>query len=166
MKSVKFLLRMIAACLVIGAVSTLAIAQKPIEPSATGGAGAGRFIGMSAAIGLARGEAVSLNFTNVARYTVQVQLNFLDANGRILKSSTEAVSPSESVALNFSATEITDGTAFRTHVRGVVVINFSDTERADPQLAISALEVFEEATGKTSFALILPFIQRAAVDMF
>jgi len=127
---------------------------------------------MSGLVGITRGDTVGIHFTNVGRYTRSVRLYFLDAEGRILKSSAERVMPGKSVNIYMSYAEVGKGYD-RVLVRAVA--RFADppsesdppTEsdppaEADPpteHTAVCAVDAFNEVTGRTSFSLLLPQVR-------
>jgi hypothetical protein len=149
--------RMIAACLVLVAIPLFLAAQS---------IGDGYFR-LSGLIGLSRGQAASLNVTNSSREVKEVHFFFIDIDGRLLKSSSARVLPGRSMGLVLSHSEVRDPTE-RVQVRGAVRFSDPPNPDADPpepdadppsELVISSLEVFDEATGKTSFGLLLPAVR-------
>ena len=157
--------KLIATCLLLVALPFFSAAQSTTleEPL--------NIFAMSGLIGLSRGDAASLNFTNADRQLRVVRLYFLDTNGKPVKSSMERVSPGQSVRLVLSRDEIGDPGENRVPVRGVVVLSDppsesdppGETTPPDPDLVISSLEVFDAATGRTSFGLLLPAIRNPRI---
>ena len=145
---------MIAICLVLVAIPLSLAAQSVDE-------GTFRLSGL---IGLSRGQAASLNVTNSSREVKEVHFFFIDIDGRLLKSSSGRVLPGQSMAMVLSHSEIRDAVGDptgRVQVRGAVRFADPPEPDADPpsELVISSLEVFDEATGKTSFGLLLPAVR-------
>ena len=117
---------------------------------------------MSSLLNFSRGQAVSLNFTNVDRQVRDARLNIVDANGETLKTATGRVLPGQSVSLNFTYGELPRGAALRAGVRGVVVLVTPPEPDADPpspDLSLANLEIYDVLTGKTSFGLLLPAVR-------
>ena len=164
MKSSKLILKMIAICFAVVAIPVLTSAQSVVPPTP--------IYSMSGLVGITRGETVGIHFTNVGRYTRSVRLYFLDAEGRILKSSAERVMPGKSVNIYMSYAEVGKGYD-RVLVRAVARFGDPPSEgdppgesdppaEADPpgaDTAVCAVEAFNEATGKTSFSLLVPAVR-------
>ena len=139
MKSRNLYNKLIATCLLLVALLLFTAAQSTAleEPI--------NVFAMSGLIGLSRGEAASLNFTNVDRQVREVRLYFLDITGNPLKSSMERVSPGQSVRLVLPHDEIRDTGQNRIPIRGVVVLGDppGEADPPGPDLVISSLEVFD-----------------------
>jgi hypothetical protein len=162
---------MIAACLVLVAIPLSLAAQSIVD-------GTFRLSGL---IGLSRGQAASLNVTNSSREVKEVHFFFIDIDGRLLKSSSGRVLPGRSMGVVLSHSEIRDPVDPTGRVQVRAAVRFSDPPNPDsdppqpdsdpPQpdsdtpgeLVISSLEVFDEATGKTSFGLLLPAVRSTNV---
>jgi len=114
-------------------------------------------------VGLARGEGMSLNFTNVGREVLVAALLFLDRDGRPVKASRARVGPGESMSLGLSYGEVVAPAGVRAQTRAVVAAKSPDAD-ADPpsELGVASLEVFDEGTGKSAYGLLLPAIQPSA----
>ena len=169
MKSRSLSVRLIAVCLVLVAIP-LSLAAQSIDD------GTFRLSGL---IGISRGQAASLNVTNSSREVKEVRFFFLDVNGRLLKSSSGRVLPGQSMSMVLSRAEVRDPVGDpngRVQVRGLVRFSTPPEPDADPpspdaeppqpdvdppspDLVISSLEVFDEASGKTSFGLLLPAVR-------
>jgi hypothetical protein len=144
------------AAWVVAAVIVLCAAPPPTAIAATFGT-----LQASSLIGVAPGEAVSLNFSNVADRVVVAELNFLDRTGQPLKRSSDRVSPGQSLSLNFSLEDLADPPTERFQIR--VIIAVIPTDQAgpplDPGLMLGSLEVFDEESGRSAFGLLLPAIR-------
>ena len=157
MKSHSLFEKMIVACFILVAIPIFTAAQS-IED--------GTFFRMSSLIGLSKGESASLNVTNSSRAIIAIRFYFIDAEGRLLKSSSARVMPGQSLSLMLPYSELRDATG-RVQVRGVVRADppgeSDPPSESDPpceaDLVQSSLEVYDEATGKTSFGLLLPAIR-------
>jgi hypothetical protein len=104
----------------------------------------------SSPVGLAPGQRASLQWTNLSNRQVAYEMFFLDGDGSVKKVSRGLLLPARSVALELGYDELGSRT-LRTHTRAVLrVIGAA----AHPP----TLEVFDEATGKTSFGLLLPAV--------
>lgn len=155
MRSLRSSIKMIAACLVLAAIPSLTAAQSTEIPDT---------FCVSGLIGLSRGQAVSLNFTNNAREVTVAHFYFLDTEGRLLKSSSVRVLPGQSLGLELSYRELRGASPGRAQIRGVVRLTEPPEPDADPlspDLVRSNLEIYDEATGKTAFGLLLPAIRNA-----
>jgi hypothetical protein len=120
---------------------------------------------MSSLVNLSKGQAVSLNFTNVDRIPREVKLYILDANGDSLKSASWRVVPGQSVSLNFAFGELGRAPQ-RVGVRGVVMLSEPpqpDAYLPQPDLLLGNLEVYDIATGKMTFGLLLPAVRNINV---
>ncbi len=121
---------------------------------------------MSKLLNFTRGQAVSLNFTNVDRVAREATLYIVDANGVTLRSERSRVSPGQSVSLNFTFGEATRPNSTRVGIRGVVVLATPpdpDTDPPEPDLSLADLEIYDVPTGKTSFGLLLPAVRNLNV---
>jgi len=120
---------------------------------------------MSRLLNFTKGQAVSLNFTNVDRVTREAKLYFLDVNGNTLKTASARVLPGQTVALSFSFTEVTRTSQTRVGVRGVVVISDppGEVEPPEPDLSLANLEIYDVQTSKTTFGLLLPAVRNLNV---
>jgi hypothetical protein len=149
-----------AACLVAAAIVLCA------APLTTAVAAVDAFIHFmpTSLIGVAPGDAVGLNFTSVANRAVVAELNFLDRNGRLLKTSGPTrVSPGQSLSLNFAHREAPAGHPPSERFRIRVIIAVIPTDQVGPPLEPShmqgSLEVFNEVTGQSAFGLLLPCVK-------
>lgn len=105
----------------------------------------------SASFGLASGQTARLNVVNPdSREPLTVRMQFLDENGNILKTVRTTVAPRQSFGLLLPYIEASRGEN-RTQIRAVVRMRNADNERL-----IGNVEVFDDATGRTSFGLLLP----------
>ncbi len=148
-------IKIIATCLALVAIPIFAVAQirddEVFHPD----------LMLSALTGISRGEVASLNVTNSSLEVKAVQFFFIDINGRLLKSSSARVLPGQSMSLALSHSELRDS-ALRVQVRGAIRLTDPPNPDADPpqpDLVSSSLEIYDEATGKTSFGLLLPAIR-------
>ena len=155
-----------AACAVAAIVASAASAAAPTGKTALA-SGCKQALSL---VGLAWGEAMSLNFTNVGREVLVAALLFLDRDGRPVKASRARVGPGESLSLGLSYGEVAAPAGARTQTRVAVLFGPSDpvTESPDPdsdpptELGVASLEVFDERTGKSAYALLLPAIPPSA----
>lgn len=105
----------------------------------------------SAAFGIAGGQAAILTVVNTdASETLTVRMQFLDENGSVLKTERAIIEPRHSFGLLLPYREISRGEN-RMPIRAVVRAQKSRNEQL-----IGSVEVYDEATGKTSFGLLLP----------
>lgn len=105
----------------------------------------------SAPFGIAAGQVARLNVVNAdARERKLFVMQFLDEQGNILKTARATVEPKHSFGLLLPAREI-GRDEIRSQIRAVVMMQGSRTNRL-----IGSVEVFDEATSKTSFGLLLP----------
>jgi hypothetical protein len=117
---------------------------------------------MSKLLNFTRGQAVSLNFTNVDRVERDARLYFIDANGHTLKTSAVRVVPGQSASLSILFTEVPRTSQTRVGVRGVVVLADPPDPDADPpqpDLSLANLEIYDVQTSKTTFGLLLPAVR-------
>lgn len=115
---------------------------------------------MSKLLNFTRGQAVSLNFTNVDRVTREAHLFIVDANGDTLKMATARVVPGQTVALNFTFGELNRASSQRVGLRGVVVLTTPpETDPPEPDLSLADMEVYDASSGKTTFGLLLPAVR-------
>jgi hypothetical protein len=159
MKSRSLFKTIIATCLVLVAMPIFAAAQS------TGDEVFQSDLRLSGLTGISRGQAASLNVTNSSREVKEVQFFFIDLNGRLLKSSSARIVPGQSMSLMLSHSELRDP-AGRLQIRGAVRLAdppSPDVDPPQPDLVISNLEIIDEATGRTSFGLLLPAVRGANV---
>jgi hypothetical protein len=148
-----------AACLVAAAIVLCA------APLTTAVAAVDAFIHFmpTSLIGVAPGDAVGLNFTSVANRAVVAELNFLDRNGRLLKTSGPTrVDPGQSLSLNFSLREdLSDPPTERFLIRVIIAVTpaVQTGPPLDAALMLGSLEVFDEATGRSAFGLLMPAVR-------
>jgi hypothetical protein len=159
MKSRSLCKTLIATCLILVAIPFYAAAQgsseEIIHPD----------LMLSALTGLVRGQAASLNVTNSSREVRELQLFFIDRNGRLLKSSSARLLPGQSTSLELSHSESRSPEG-RIQIRGAVRLTDPPSPDADPpspDLVLRNLEIYDEATGRTSFGLLLPAVRSAKV---
>ena len=153
-----------AACVTVAAILVSAVAPSRAVADASG------TLQATSLIGLARGEAASLNFTNVSREVVQAALVFLDRDGRRLKASRARVSPGQSLSLGLSFGEVATPRDVRVQIRVIVLAQPPDPDAqppdpdADPptERMLASLEVFDERTGKSAYGLLLPAVPISA----
>jgi hypothetical protein len=107
----------------------------------------------SGLFGIAMGETANLNYTNGDRDPAEVVMMFLDTSGGVIKSSRARVAPGHSFGLLLPYSE-TNSRAGRVQVRALVRF----ARPSDSALSISSVEVFDDATGRTSFGLLLPAV--------
>ncbi len=156
MKSRSLFVKLIATCLVLVAIPVFVAAQSMED---------GTFFRLSSLVGLSRGESASLNVTNSSLEVKEIHFYFIDADGRLLKSSSARVLPGQSLSFMLSHSELRDP-AGRIQLRGAVRFTDPlepDTDPPNPDLVMSSLEIYDEATGKTSFGLLLPAVRGARV---
>jgi hypothetical protein len=155
-----------AACAVVVAIVASAAAPTRAIANSSGGATAlasGCKVTATSLVGLARGEAMSLNFTNVGREVLVAALLFLDRDGHPVKASRARVGPGESLSLGLSYGEVADPAGIRPQTRVVVIAQPPDPEADRPsELGVASLEVFDEGTGKSAYGLLLPAIRPSA----
>lgn len=114
-------------------------------------AGAGFTEHPSASFGLANGQVARLNVVNHdPRERKVVVMQFLDEAGNVLKTTRAAIEPKQSFGLLLPASEI-GRTEARVQVRAIVRLRGSASNRL-----LGGVEVYDEATGRTSFGLLLP----------
>ena len=121
---------------------------------------------MSGLLNFTRGQAVSLNFTNVDREPRSVALNFADANGNVLKTAMMRALPGQTVSLNFSFTELTRTSSTRVGIRGGIALSMPtepDADPLDPDLGLAGIELFDVQSSKTLIGLLLPAVRNANV---
>jgi hypothetical protein len=126
----------------------------------------GRVYLMSRLLNFTKGQAVGIHFTNVARGAEIAEINFVDANGNILKTASGRVAPGQSVGLNFTFGELPRGSSGRVGIRGVIVVvqpTEPDTTPPEPDLSLANMEVYDTQTGRTSFGLLLPAVKNLNV---
>jgi hypothetical protein len=117
---------------------------------------------MSRLLNFTRGQAVSLNFTNVDRVTRDAALYIVDTDGNTLRSATARVAPGQTVGLNFTFGELSRVNSTRVGLRGVVVLAQPpepDVEPPTADLSLGNIEVYDVPTGKTTFGLLLPAVR-------
>ena len=159
MRSQRLFLTLIAASIALLAIPAIAAAQTTELPR-------GNVYCMSSLINFTRGQAVSINFTNVDRQIRDIKLSFLDANGNILKTASGRVVPGQSVSLSWSFAELSRTSPTRFGVRGVAVVvdpPEPDADPPDPDLSLSNMEVYDVLTGKVTFGLLLPAVRNVNV---
>jgi hypothetical protein len=148
----------VAACVVAGAIVASAAA-----PTRAIAASSGCTLKATSLFGLARGEGMSLNFTNVGREVLVAALLFLDRDGHPMKASRARVGPGESMSLGLSYGEVVAPAGVRPQTRAVVAAQSPDADADTPsELGVASLEVFDEGTGKSAYGLLLPAIQPSA----
>ncbi len=108
----------------------------------------------SGLFGLTNGEAASLNYTNLSRRPAEARLSFYDANGNLLKQSTARLESGQSAVLILPYIDL--GRVGRVQIRGSVRLSTPP----EPVRGVGAVEVFDTASGKTSFGLLLPAAER------
>ena len=121
---------------------------------------------MSDLLNFTRGQAVTLNFTNVDREPRNVSLNFVDANGNLLKTAGGRVLPGQTVSISFSFTELPRTSSVRVGIRAVAVIvdpPSPDTDPPSPDLGLAQMELVDVQSSKTQFGLLLPAVRNANV---
>jgi hypothetical protein len=106
----------------------------------------------SSPIGLVAGQRASLQWTNLSNRQVGYEMFFLDADGSVRKVSRGLLLPARSIALELGYSEL-GSRELRAHTRAVLRIIGATTN------ALPALEVFDEATSKTSYGLLLPAVE-------
>jgi hypothetical protein len=120
---------------------------------------------MSGLLNFTRGQAVSLNSTNVAKEPRDVSLNFLDANGNVLKSEMVRALPGQSVSISFSFTELPRTSSTRVGIRAVAVL--ADPPDPDdppaPELALVGVDIFDTQSSKALIGLLLPAVRNVNV---
>ena len=120
---------------------------------------------MSSWLNFTRGQAVTLNFTNVDSVPRNVSLNFLDAYGNLLKTANARVLSGQTVSLSFSFSDFDRTSSTRVGIRGVaVVVDPPDANYPpSPELGIVGMELFEVQSSKTLIGLLLPAVRNANV---
>ena len=146
---------LIAASVAFLAIPAFAAAQTPQLPANT--------YYMSGLLNFTRGQAVSLNFTNVAREPRDVSLNFLDANGNVLKTESVSAFPGQTVSISFSFTELPRTGSTRVGIRAVaVLVDPPDPDDPpSPELGLAGVELFDVQSSKSLIGLLLPAVRNA-----
>jgi hypothetical protein len=149
-------LNLFAASVVLLAIPVFAAAQTELPRSTHY---------MSGLLNFTRGQAVSLNFTNVAQEPKDVSLNFLDANGNVLKTELARALPGQSVSISFSFTELPRTSSTRVGIRAVaVLVDSPDPDDSPaPELALVGVDIFDTQSSKSLIGLLLPAIRNANV---
>lgn len=116
---------------------------------------------MSGLANFTKGQAVSLDFTNVDRVPRDIKMFILDANGDTLKSVTWRVNSGQSVSLSFMFGDLGRINTQRMGVRGVVIVQPTEPDANPPQpdFSLANLEIYDVATGKTTYGLLLPAVR-------
>lgn len=150
-------LNLITASVALLAIPAFASAQTPQLP--------GNTHYMSGLLNFTRGQAVSLNFTNVAKEPRDTSLNFLDANGNVLKTELARALPGETVSISLSFTELPRTGSTRVGIRAVaVLVDPPDPDDPpSPELGLVEMEVFDLQSSKTLIGLLLPAVRNANV---
>lgn len=105
----------------------------------------------SASFGITAGQVARLNVVNTdARERRVFVMKFLDVNGNVLKTERATVEPKHTFGLLLPASEI-GRDELRSQIRAVVFMLGRRSNRL-----LGSVEVFDEATSKTSFGLLLP----------
>lgn len=105
----------------------------------------------SASFGLTAGQAARLSVINPdARGRKTVEMQFVDEAGNVLKTVRATIEPKQTFGLLLPYSEIGRADA-RVQVRATVRLRGRETNRL-----LGGVEVYDEATGKTSFGLLLP----------
>lgn len=105
----------------------------------------------SASFGIVAGQTARLNVVNAdARERKMFVLRFLDETGSVLKTARVTVDPKHSFGLLLPASEAGRDTV-RAQIHAEVFMQGDRSNRLP-----GSVEVFDEATGKTSFGLLLP----------
>lgn len=118
-----------------------------------------------AMIGIASGESARVNALNMGtglqgqNSSCSVTLQFLDAQGQLLKQSAITLQPGKAGSLDLSSDEL-PGTDSRTEVRAVLRFGYSGGANPPPAILqqfdcniVPSLEVYDNDTGRTSFVL-------------
>ena len=109
------------------------------------------------AVGIASGQTARVNVTSLSPAApsdpTAVEIRFLDSNGAVVKQTTVTLAPGQSAAFDFSLADVTPGAASsRMQIRAEVQVTVAPGPGETPPSAlVSTLEVFDNATGKTSF---------------
>lgn len=121
----------------------------------------------SSLLNFTRGQAVSLNFTNVDRVARDVSMNIVDATGRRVWGANWRVQPGQSVSLVGRYNDVSPRSAsWRLPVRGLVVVaapTDTDVQPPEPDLSLATMDIYDETSGKTTFGLLLPAVRNARV---
>ena len=153
----RIFLNLFVASVALLAIPAFSAAQTPELPRSTHY--------MSGLLNFTRGQAVSLNFTNVAKEPKDVSLNFLDADGNVLKTELARAIPGQSVSISFSFTELPRTSSTWVGIRAVAVL--SDSPDPDdppaPELALVAVDLFDTQSSKSLIGLLLPAVRNANV---
>jgi hypothetical protein len=156
MRSINSLFRVAALAVALLAIPAIAAAQTVEVP---------KLYLMSGLINFTKGQAVGIHLCNIDKVARDVTLNFVDANGNLLKTSSERVAPGQAVSLNFTYGELPRGSSPRMGIRGIIAIADPPTDVDPPQsdLSLGSMQVYEVLTGKTTFGLLLPAIKNLNV---
>lgn len=105
----------------------------------------------SAPFGIAQGQVARLNVVNTdARRGQLFVVQFIDEDGNVLRTVRASVAPKHSFGLLLPASEIGRG-EIRSQIRAHVRMQGSRQNRL-----LANVEVYDEATSRTSFGLLLP----------
>jgi hypothetical protein len=105
----------------------------------------------SASFGLTPGQAARLSVVNPdARRGKTVEVQFVDEAGNVLKTTRATIEPKQTFGMLLPYGEIGRAEA-RVQVRATVRLRGPASNRL-----LGGVEVYDEATGKTSFGLLLP----------
>ena len=109
----------------------------------------------SGLFGLAVGEAASFHYVNLHRRQTEVELYFLDSDGKVLKQKQGLLLPYKALTLDLSFRELgSDG------MRKLIRVHVRAGTPPDPIKGVASVDVSDEATGRTSFGLLLPAVAR------
>ncbi len=101
-------------------------------------------------VGITRGQTARLNVLNVGREPINLSLNFTDSAGRLIKRSFETVEGGHAILLDLTPGTVDDGAGrFQIHASIEAYGGGGDAARQ----FIPTLEVFDNDTGRTQFAL-------------
>ena len=114
------------------------------------------------AVGIVSGQTARVNVTSLSPAAptdpTAVEIRFLDSNGGVVKQMTVTLAPGQSAAFDFTADVTPAAASSRMQIRAEVQVTVPPGPGETPPSAlVSTLEVFDNATGKTSFLYCCPW---------
>ena len=109
------------------------------------------------AVGLVAGQTARLNVSILSPAPptdpTAVEIRFLDSNGAIIKQTIVQLAPGQTAFTDFSPADVAPGAAVaRMQIRAEVRVTITPgPQETTSGRLISTLEIFDNATGKTSF---------------
>ena len=115
------------------------------------------------AVGIVSGQTARVNVTSLSPAApsdpTAVEIRFLDSNGGVIRQTTVTLAPGQSALFDFSLADVTPAAASsRMQIRAEVEVTVPPVSGETPSSAlVSTLEVFDNATGKSSFLYCCPW---------